>query len=190
MAYLELVRCRLAIQCCIGYFPDGRERHRTFSLQDVRPDASTDALASVVRAIAPLLAYPITKVRIVKKYVLVLDGADAAALFSSPGGSGVQSIGAKTTPNSKAIPTRFAGAPFKGGLFQRRSGRTLVNCPAAPFYSVRFRCRLAYRVRRRLAGATARAKIIAPAAPKMPNTPKPASHPPPLSLSNWLLLPS
>ena len=75
MAHLELVRCRLAIQCCIGYFPDGRERHRTFSLRDVRPDASADALASVVRAIAPLLAHPITKVSIVKKYVLVPDGA-------------------------------------------------------------------------------------------------------------------
>ena len=77
MAYLKLVRCRLAIQCCIGYFPDGRERHRTFSLQDIRPDASADALASVVRAVAPLLAYPITKVSIVKKYVLMLDNAYA-----------------------------------------------------------------------------------------------------------------
>ena len=77
MAHLELVRCRLAIQYCIGHFPDGRERHRTFSLQDVRPDASADALASVVWAIAPLLAYPITKVSIVKKYVLVLDSAIA-----------------------------------------------------------------------------------------------------------------
>ena len=85
MAYLKLVRCRLAIQCCIGYFPDGRERHRTFSLQDIRPDASADALAAVVRAIAPLLAHPITKVSIVKKYVLVLDSADAwrtAEMFS------------------------------------------------------------------------------------------------------------
>ena len=73
MAYFELVRCRLAIQCCIGYFPDERERHRTFSLRDIRPDASADALASVVRTVAPMLAYPITKVRIVKKYVLVPD---------------------------------------------------------------------------------------------------------------------
>ena len=77
MARLELVRCRLAIQCRIGYFPDGRERHRTFSLQDIRPDASADALASVVRAIAPLLAYPITKVTIVKKYIMVPDAVIA-----------------------------------------------------------------------------------------------------------------
>ena len=77
MAYLEFVRCGLAIQCCIGYFPDGRERHRTFSLRDIRPDATMDALASVVRAIAPLLAYPITKVSVVKKYVLVLDDGGA-----------------------------------------------------------------------------------------------------------------
>jgi hypothetical protein len=70
MAVLELVRCRLAIQCCIGYFPDGRERRRTFSLPDVRPGASADALVSVVRAVAPLLKFPISKVSIVKKYVL------------------------------------------------------------------------------------------------------------------------
>ena len=43
----------------------------------IRPDASADALASVVRAVAPLLAYPITKVSIVKKYVLMLDNAYA-----------------------------------------------------------------------------------------------------------------
>jgi hypothetical protein len=73
MAHLELVRCRLAIQYCIGRFPDGRERHRTFSLQDIRPDAPADALARVVRALAALLAHPITKVSIVKKYVMVLD---------------------------------------------------------------------------------------------------------------------
>jgi hypothetical protein len=76
MAHLELVRCRLAIQYCIGHFSDGRERHRTFSLQNIRPDASADALASVVRAVAPLLRHPITKVRIVKKYVLVSEAAD------------------------------------------------------------------------------------------------------------------
>ena len=74
---LELVRCRLAIRYCIGYFSDGRERHRTFSLPDVRPDTSADALARVVRAVAPLLTHPITKVSIIKKYVMVLDGAGA-----------------------------------------------------------------------------------------------------------------
>ncbi|MDR1133525.1 MAG: hypothetical protein LBL05_05140 [Synergistaceae bacterium] len=105
MAYLELVRCRLAIQCCIGYFPDGRKRHRTFSLPDVRPGASADALASVVRAVAPLLKFPITRVRVVKKYVLtyvsgespserarmsgrtLIDGPDAYPAVSPPLGS-------------------------------------------------------------------------------------------------------
>jgi hypothetical protein len=84
MSRLELVKCRLAIQICIGYFPDGRERHRTFSLQNVRPDATADALASVVRAIAPLLAYPITRVTLVKKYALVREGGIGVHLTDPP----------------------------------------------------------------------------------------------------------
>ena len=59
----EKITCRVAIQVCIGHFPDGRERHRTFSMKGVNPDASPEAIAAVVRALAPVLAYPITKVR-------------------------------------------------------------------------------------------------------------------------------
>ena len=118
MACLELVQCRLAIQCCIGYFPDGRERHRTFSLRDIRPDASVDALAAVVRSVAPLLVYPITKVSIVKKYVLVLDAADAPAMR-------------RLYSFFRAAP--LFSPPIKGDIFWRRTGRTLVNGPAALF---------------------------------------------------------
>ena len=67
MSYYEKISCRVAIQVCIGYFPDGRERHRTFSMKGIAPDASFEAIAAVVRALAPLLAYPITKVRKVTK---------------------------------------------------------------------------------------------------------------------------
>ncbi len=63
--------CRLAIQLCVGYFPDGRARHRTFSLKGINPNATADDLAAVVRALAPLLAYPIESVRLVRKYALL-----------------------------------------------------------------------------------------------------------------------
>ena len=39
MSYYEKISCRIAIQVCIGHFPDGRERHRTFSMRGVNPDA-------------------------------------------------------------------------------------------------------------------------------------------------------
>ena len=67
MSYYEKWSCRIAIQVCIGHFPDGRERHRTFSMRGINPDASPEAIAAVVRALAPVLAYPITKVRKVTK---------------------------------------------------------------------------------------------------------------------------
>jgi hypothetical protein len=71
MARLVFKKCRLAIQVCVGYFPDGRERRRTFSLAGIKEDAGAEALASVVRALAPLLACPIRLVRIVRVYELV-----------------------------------------------------------------------------------------------------------------------
>ena len=52
MSYYEKWSCRIAIQVCIGYFPDGRERHKTFSMRDVNPDASLEAIAEIVRALA------------------------------------------------------------------------------------------------------------------------------------------
>ena len=74
MSYCEKISCRVAIQVCIGHFTDGRERHRTFSMKGVDPDASPEAIAVVVRALAPLLAYPITKVRkIVKRRIIIYE---------------------------------------------------------------------------------------------------------------------
>ncbi|MCL2009108.1 MAG: hypothetical protein FWG71_01000 [Synergistaceae bacterium] len=67
MSYYEKVTCRIAIQVCIGHFPDGRERHRTFSMRGINPDASFESIDAVIIALAPLLAYPITKVRKVTK---------------------------------------------------------------------------------------------------------------------------
>jgi len=66
----EKITCRIAIQICVGRFPDGRERHRTFSLRRVRPDISTETIRDIIRALAPLLEYPITKVTKVIKRVI------------------------------------------------------------------------------------------------------------------------
>ncbi|MDR0764320.1 MAG: hypothetical protein LBE65_01850 [Synergistaceae bacterium] len=87
MSRFEFVSCRLAIQVCIGYFPDGRERHRTFSLKNIRPDADPAALITVVRAIGSLLAYPVTHARlIVKKRRVLFDATkpDMTAWNAAP----------------------------------------------------------------------------------------------------------
>jgi hypothetical protein len=70
----DKITCRLAIQVRIGYFPDGRERHRTFSIKNINPGAEVSALSALVRAIAPLLAHPITKVRLVTKKFRAISG--------------------------------------------------------------------------------------------------------------------
>ena len=67
MSYYEKISCLIAIQVCIGHFPDGREIHRTFSMRGINPYASFEAIEAVIRALAPLLAHPITQVRKVTK---------------------------------------------------------------------------------------------------------------------------
>jgi hypothetical protein len=74
MSQFELTSCRLAIQICIGHFPDGRERHRTFSIKNIRPDADDSALLTIVRAVGALLAYPVTRARLIVKKRRVLFG--------------------------------------------------------------------------------------------------------------------
>jgi hypothetical protein len=69
----ETVSCRLAIQVCVGKTSSGRPSHRTFSIKGIKPGADIAVLASLVRdAIAPLLAYPVTKARLVTKKIRVL----------------------------------------------------------------------------------------------------------------------
>ncbi|MDR1965951.1 MAG: DUF1659 domain-containing protein [Synergistaceae bacterium] len=77
MARLELVGCRIAIQMNVGHLPNGRARRRTIVLRNVRPDASADQLAAVVLALEKVIAHPIIRVRVVKKYILVTDGEEA-----------------------------------------------------------------------------------------------------------------
>ncbi|MDR1510185.1 MAG: hypothetical protein LBS53_11160, partial [Synergistaceae bacterium] len=61
--------CKLpaGVQICTGHFPDGRERHRTFSIKHIQPDAEDAALITVVRAVGALLAYPVTRARFIVK---------------------------------------------------------------------------------------------------------------------------
>ena len=80
MSY-EKISCRIAIQVCVGHFADGRERHRTFSLRHVRPEASLETVARIIRALIPVLEHPITKVRKVTKREVFSDGG--ATLIAS-----------------------------------------------------------------------------------------------------------
>ena len=75
MGGFDVVTCRLAIKVCIGQTPGGRPSHRTFSIKGINPDADMTALASLVRLIAPILAYPITQVRLVTKKVFLFSDA-------------------------------------------------------------------------------------------------------------------
>ena len=84
MPYYEKISCRVAIQVCIGHFPDGRERHRTFSIRGVNPDAPLEPIEAVVRALAPILAYPITKVRkVIKRKIFFYEEAALPVPFNS-----------------------------------------------------------------------------------------------------------
>ena len=79
MSYVEFFTCRVAIQVCTGYLPNGRKRRRTFSMRGIRPDASVESIAAVVRALAPLLIYPIIKVRKIVKRTIIFDPAEFTA---------------------------------------------------------------------------------------------------------------
>jgi hypothetical protein len=97
MSQFEFVSCRLAIQICIGHFPDGRARHRTFSIKNIRPDAEDTALLTVVRAVGALLAYPVTRARrLVKKRRVLFDNK------------------AGMDPKEDAAPETRADAPERG----------------------------------------------------------------------------
>ncbi|MDR1886140.1 MAG: hypothetical protein LBQ56_07665 [Synergistaceae bacterium] len=87
MARFELISCRLAIQVCVGTLPNGRSSHRTFSVKNIDFDADAEAIADFVRAISPILAYPVTCVRLVRRYRVVTDetvNAPEAALSRRP----------------------------------------------------------------------------------------------------------
>jgi hypothetical protein len=108
MSQFEFTSCRLAIQICIGHFPDGRERHRTFSIKNIRPDADDAALLAVVRAVGALLAYPVTKARLIVKKRRVL--------FDAKTGMGTKESAAPETragARERGMKPRVAGERIK-----------------------------------------------------------------------------
>ena len=132
MSYRETVSCRVAIQMCIGHFPDGRPRHRTFSLRDVRPDATPEAIMKIVRALEPLLAHPITKVRKIVKTTRVLFSEEKPVTPAAPAGN--QSVRETAAPVSDTAAT--APAPVKPEIIPFRVPESQVAAfPAAPYIS-------------------------------------------------------
>ena len=63
MSYYEVITCRLAIRVCIGYGPNGRKKHRIFSMRNINPNASWEGIMAVIRALAPVLEFPIVDVQ-------------------------------------------------------------------------------------------------------------------------------
>jgi len=78
--YYEVTTCRLAIQVCIGYGSNGRKKHRTFSMKNINPNASWEAIMKIINALAPVLEYPITDIQKVtsRKIFFYEDAAPAA----------------------------------------------------------------------------------------------------------------
>ena len=131
MSYYEKISCRIAIQVCIGYFPDGRERHRTFSMRGINPDAPLEAIADVIRALAPLLAYPITKVRkVIKREIIFYE--EAAMSVPQAGTEPLSAMPAHEAVNARRIipfpvEKRHAAREVAADLKCRR------NCIILPF---------------------------------------------------------
>ena len=84
--YYEVTTCRLAIRLCIGYGPNDRKKHRTFSMRGINPNASWDGIMKVIRALAPVLEFPIVDVQKVtsRKIFFYEDAAPAASAIALP----------------------------------------------------------------------------------------------------------
>jgi hypothetical protein len=109
----DRITCRLAIQVCVGHFPDGRERHRTFSIKNIDPNADPAVLASLVRdAIAPLLAFPITRARLVTKKIRVLFRAPTPAIAPAAASQALEA------PPRTSRPGLLSGLPGWPGFYK------------------------------------------------------------------------
>ena len=151
MSYREKISCRVAIQMCIGHFPDGRERHRTFSLWNVRPDASPEAIMKIVRVLEPLLAFPITRVRKIVKTTRVLFSEEQPVTTASPADNRSGRETAAPVPAVAAITP----APVRPEIIPFRVLESQVDVfPAAPYISASGEF-----LRRKIAGAAYRKAI-------------------------------
>ena len=148
MSYTEIIICRLAIQICVGFFPNGRKRRRTFSIKGIRPDASEEAIAAVVRALAPVLACPIIKVRKVVKRTIVFDDWAAPAAAPLPVSAPVRAALEPLAVLEPEVPGReawdaeeFAAAALFALTLLRLYVRFALRAPRAArlFYMPRIR---------------------------------------------------
>jgi hypothetical protein len=115
---------------CIGHFLDGRERHRTFSLKDIRPDADDDALMSVVRTIEPLLAYPITKVRLIVKKRRVLFDVKSGIGMDAKGDAAPETRGGMPETPERATKPRASAY----GVFEKSAEPTKIAARVCLFF--------------------------------------------------------
>ena len=123
MSYYEKISCRIAIQVCVGHSPNGRKKHRTFSMMGIDPNASTKGIAAVIRALAPALAYPITKVtKVTKREIIFYEDAVMP----------IPQDNAEQTPEAR----RVIAFPLPGRLAARKAGgigRRILNLRFAEF---------------------------------------------------------
>ncbi|MDR0764776.1 MAG: hypothetical protein LBE65_04200 [Synergistaceae bacterium] len=139
MSRFEFVSCRLAIQVCVGHFPDGRERHRTFSLKDIKSDADAAALITVVRAIGSLLAHPVTHARLIVKSRRVLFDvkSDMPVRDAALGGTFAAPETRGGTPEmpGRETKSRVAGARMKS-VFAKSSEPTKTAADVLLFFKI------------------------------------------------------
>jgi hypothetical protein len=104
MGGLDSVSCRLAIQLCVGYSEKGKARHRTININGIDPNADVSLLAAFVRdVLSPLLAYPVTKARLVTREVRVL--FDAGRKNREPRGPETAAMPAGSSEHAAFEPT-------------------------------------------------------------------------------------
>jgi pyrroline-5-carboxylate reductase len=113
----------------VGCFPNGRVRRRTVTLRNVRPDASADQLAMVVRALEKVIAHPIIRVRVVKKYILVANWG-MSLLPSVRKRAGVKSQGRFLVFGAHRLRNAFEGAKI---LHWKRGVLRMNQVPAIGF---------------------------------------------------------
>ncbi|MDL2264724.1 hypothetical protein LJC31_08745 [Synergistaceae bacterium OttesenSCG-928-I11] len=135
MSQFILISCKIKFQLCVGCFPDGRMRTRTFGIKDVRPDVTADDVAAVARAIAPMLAHPVVQVRLVRVYAVVGLAAAVSSLpvYISKSHSKINNDNNETVKGTSSAMENFSeegvkawDTESKGWLRPRHRGR---RCP-------------------------------------------------------------
>jgi len=60
----------------VGLLPNGRKKHRTFSIKGINPNASFESIDNFIRALAPVFAYLIMQVhKVIKRKITFYEDA-------------------------------------------------------------------------------------------------------------------